>query len=150
MASSHRVHFFHLIWSTKERRNLILPKFQNELYQYIGGVVRNKNCSLLEIGGIANHLHLLVEISNLDHYTSLIRTVKTASTTWIKNTFPGIGFFAWQDGYGSFTVSCSQLDRVREYIKNQEEHHKTESFETEYLKLLKAHQTKFDDRYIFD
>ncbi len=150
MTSSHRVHFFHLIWSTKGRKDLILPKMQEELYAYIGGVVRKCKGSLLEIGGIANHLHLLVELSNLDHFTALIRNTKTASSAWLKEAFLECGSFAWQDGYGSFSVSTSQIEHVREYIRTQEHHHKKISFEEEYVKLLTLNRVNFDDRYLFD
>ncbi len=150
MASSHRVHFFHLIWSAKRRQNLILPKIQDRLYSYMGGVIRKSNAALLEIGGIANHVHLLVELSNLDHFTALIRNTKASSSSWLKQEFPECRQFAWQDGYGSYSVSYSQIERVREYIKNQEEHHKTQTFEEEYLKLLNACDVQYDMRYVFD
>jgi putative transposase len=150
MASSHRVHFFHIIWSTKARKNFILPKIQNKLYPYIGGVIRNSKGSLLEIGGIANHIHLLIEVSNLDGFTALIRNTKASSTSWLKKEFPECNTFSWQDGYGSFSVSYSQLIRAREYIKNQEIHHQNQSFEEEYIKLLDAHHIQYDPRYIFD
>jgi REP element-mobilizing transposase RayT len=150
MASSHRVHFFHLVWSTKGRKDLILNKMQDNLYAYIGGTIRKTGGSLLEIGGIANHLHLLVELSNLDHFTTLIRNTKTASTTWLKEEFSETEKFAWQDGYGSFSVSPSGLEQVREYIRTQEQHHKKYSFEQEYIKLLELHNAKFDKEYIFD
>lgn len=106
MASSHRVHFFQLIWSTKGRQDLILPKIQNKLYAYMGGIVRKTGGSLLEIGGIPNHVHLLVELSNLDRFTAL--------------------------------------------IKNQEQHHQTQTFEEEYLKFLNRSHVEFDDRFLFD
>ncbi len=150
MANSHRVHFFHFIWSTKERKNLILPKIQQSLYSYMGGIIRKNKGSLLEIGGIANHVHLLVEISNLDIYTALIRSTKASSSSWIKKEFIECRDFAWQDGYGSFSVSSSLIDRVREYIKNQEQHHQTQSYEEEYIKFLDVNKVKYDRRYVFD
>ncbi len=150
MASSHRVHFFHLIWSTKGRENLILPKTKNALYEYMGGIIRNTGGSLIEIGGIANHVHLLIELSNLDRFTALLRNVKSSSTTWLKQKYPDCRFFAWQDGYGSYSVSFSQLERTREYIRKQEEHHQRHSFEEEYLNFLKLNQVQFDPRFVFD
>ena len=136
MSSTHRVHFFHLIWSTKRRQNFILPKIQDKLYPYIGGIIRKSDGNLLEIGGIANHIHLLVEISNLTNYITLIRNSKASSTTFLKKEFPECQIFAWQDGYGSFTVNISLLDKVRDYIKNQEYHHRSQTFEQEYIKFL--------------
>ena len=148
MAGSHRVHFFHLVWSTKERRNLILPKMEERLYAYIGGIIRKK-ASLLEIGGIENHIHLLIELSNLDLFSTLIRDTKSHSTSWIKKEFPLNKDFAWQDGYGSFSVSSSQIEKTRNYIKNQKQHHQSFSFEQEFLQFLKVHKAQFDERYIF-
>ena len=150
MASSNRVHFFHLIWSTKERKNLILPKIQNRLYSYMGGVIRKSGGTLLEIGGIANHVHLLIELSNLESFTSLIRNTKASSSNWVKQEFPDCSYFAWQSGYGSYSVSYSQIEKVRAYIQNQEHHHKTLSFEEEYLNFLKTCNVQYDERYIFD
>ncbi|MDB6081596.1 MAG: transposase [Chlamydiia bacterium] len=150
MASSHRVHFFHLIWSTKGRADFILPKMQEPLYTYMGGVIRKTGGTLLEIGGIINHVHLLVELSNLEHFISLIRNTKTSSTAWLKQQYPECKNFAWQDGYGSFSVSYSQLEATRAYIQNQEKHHHNQSFEEEYAKVLKLHQVAFDPRYAFD
>lgn len=105
---------------------------------------------LLEIGGTANHVHLLVEISNLDHYTSLLRAVKASSTSWLKQNYPEAKNFGWQDGYGSYSASFSQIDNIRNYIKNQEEHHKKLNFEQEYLKFLNACEVSYDKRYVFD
>ncbi len=142
--------FFHLIWATKGRKDLLLPKIQNKLFPYISGIIRKNKGTLLEIGGIANHIHLLIELSILDGFTALIRNVKSSSTTWLKKEFFECNLFAWQDGYGSFSVSVSQLDRTREYIKNQEKHHQNQSFEDEYIRFLDIHQAKYDVRYVFD
>jgi Transposase and inactivated derivatives len=150
VASSHRVHFFHLVWSTKERKNLILEKMQEGLYAYMGGVIRKTNGCLLEIGGIANHVHLLVEVSNLDHFTTLVKNTKSASSSWLKQEFTETNHFAWQDGYGSFSVSYSNIERMRDYIRTQEIHHKKYSFEEEYVKLLNLHNKQFDEQYLFD
>lgn len=84
MTSSHRVHFFHLIWSTKGRKNLILPKMQNDLFSYMGGIVKKNGGSLLEIGGIENHVHLFLELSNVDKFTALLRNTKAVSSGWLK------------------------------------------------------------------
>ena len=146
--SSHRVHFFHLIWSTKDRKIWLLPKIQKQLYPYIGGIIK-KTGQLLEIGGMGDHVHLLIEMSNLDNFTSTIRNVKTGSSFWLKNEFPECREFAWQSGYASFSVSYSQLDSVRAYIQNQEKHHKKRSYEEEYLKLLHLHQAEFNEQYMY-
>jgi len=120
MASTYKVHIFHLIWSTKHRKNLILPKMKKELYGYMGGIIRKSDEQILEIGGIENHVHLLVKISNLDKYTSLIRNTKASSSAWIKTKFNEARTFGWQDGYASFTVNVSQIEKTRKCIQNQE------------------------------
>jgi len=150
MGSSHRAHYFHLIWSTKGRQDLILPKVQERLYPYMGGIIRKSRGVLLEIGGISNHVHLLVGVSNLDHFTALVRNTKASSSGWLKQEYPECLRFGWQDGFGSFTVSYSMVDTVREYIRNQEAHHQAQSFEEEYLKFLKLSGVEYDERYVFD
>ena len=115
MGSSHRAHYFHLVWSTKGRQDFILPKVQERLYPYMGGIVRKSGGVLLEIGGIPNHVHILVGVSNLDHFTALVRNTKASSSGWLKEEFPECLRFGWQDGFGSFTVSYSMVDTVREY-----------------------------------
>ena len=105
---------------------------------------------LLEIGGTEDHVHLLLEISNLGNFTSIIRNAKASSSAWVKKEFPELHFFSWQDGYGSFSVSYSQLEKVKQYIQQQEEHHKISSFEDEYLKLLNSCHAKYDNRFVFD
>jgi REP element-mobilizing transposase RayT len=116
----------------------------------MGGVIRKSGGTLLEIGGIANHVHLLVELSNLDHFTALIRNTKASSSTWLKQEFLECRHFAWQDGYGSYSVSYSQIEKVREYIKNQEKHHKTQTYEEEYIKFLNTCNVQYNKRYVFD
>ena len=116
----------------------------------MGGIVRKCNGALLQTGGIANHVHLLIELSNLDGFTSVIRTTKAASCMWLKQTFSEATSFAWQDGYGSFSVSKSQIEIVREYIRTQERHHQKFSFEEEYKKILDSHQVEYNEKYLFD
>ena len=149
MTNSYRVHFFHLVWSTKNRKKYLQPKIQETLYPYMGGIIRKSEGSLIEIGGMPDHVHLLVEISNLDRHASLIRNTKASSTAWLKKEFRECTDFAWQDGYGSFAVSTSLIDNVRDYIRNQERHHATQSYESEFLKLLELNKVSFDPRYVF-
>ncbi len=147
MAHSFRSHYFHLIWSTKDRRDLITEEIQSRLYAYMGGIVRNHQCSLLKIGGTANHVHLLIIASSLDKFTHLIRDLKAKSSLWVHHHFPQHQQFAWQEGYGSFSVSYSAHQTVKNYIENQEEHHKIYSFEEEFLYLLEKNNIKYDERY---
>lgn len=150
MARSYRVHYFHLIWSTKGRKNFITDEIKEKLYPYINGIIKNTGGCILEIGGIENHVHLLVEISNLDNFTNLIKNTKSYSSSWVKKQFPIANNFAWQDGYGSFSVSYSQIDKVKTYIQNQKEHHKDRSFEDELLLLFKLNNVPYELKYVFD
>ena len=149
MAHSHKGHFFHLIWSTKKRTKWIDSEIQSRLYPYMGGIVRNYNGSLLEIGGIPDHVHLLISLRNLDKYSYLLRDVKSHSTLWIHKNFPTLKEFEWQEGFGSYTLHASFVDVVRNYIKNQEKHHQRKTFREEYLEFLKKFQVTHDERYIF-
>ena len=149
MASSHRIHLFHLVWSTKNRINSILPAMEERLHAYIGAIIRENKGHLLAIGGISNHIHLLIELSNLDGFTALVRNVKSSSSAWIKKNFKEQSSFAWQDGFGSFSISHSHIDRTREYIQRQKQHHQNESFEDELIKFLQYHGIKFDKQYLF-
>ncbi|MBI2743349.1 MAG: IS200/IS605 family transposase [Chlamydiales bacterium] len=148
MSHSYRIHFFHLIWSTRERRCWITSGLQSSLYSYIGGIVKKQNGHLIEVGGMSDHIHLLVEVSNLDKFSHLIRDVKASSSLWIHKQSHDLKDFAWQEGYGSFSVSFSGLEEVKKYIQNQKQHHSTMSFEEEYLKFLACHRVKYDDRFV--
>jgi REP element-mobilizing transposase RayT len=148
MTHSYRLHYFHLIWSTKQRLPHIAPDVQSRLYPYLGAITRNHSGKLLEIGGMSDHVHLLIELSLLDKFSHFIRDLKASSSQWIHKNFPSLHDFAWQEGYGSFSVSYSALQDVQKYIQNQEQHHATMSFEEEYLKFLKHHHVKYDERFV--
>ena len=149
MAHSHKAHFFHLIWSTKNRTKWIDLEMQSKLYPYIGGIVRNSKGSLLEIGGMPDHVHLLVTLRDLDKYSYLLRDVKAHSTLWIHKNFPTLEKFEWQEGFGSFSLHFSMIDTVRNYIKNQEKHHQTMTYEEEYLKFVDGQNVEYDKRFVF-
>jgi putative transposase len=150
MAHTYRNHYFHLIWSTKKRQPFIDTSYQERLYQYIGGIIRKHGANLIEIGGVSDHVHLLIMLGNLDHYSALIRMIKADSSRWVHKEWKDKQNFAWQDGYGSFAISYSHTDAVREYIKTQEDHHKKVSFETEYIHILEKNGVEYDPRYVFD
>ncbi|NGX42000.1 MAG: hypothetical protein K940chlam7_00274 [Chlamydiae bacterium] len=116
----------------------------------MGGIVRNLNGTLLEIGGMPDHVHLLVYLTNLDKYSHFIRDVKAHSSLWANKNYPTLDKFEWQKGFASLTVSYSSLEGVKNYIKNQEEHHKTMTFEEEYLKFLDGQNVKYDKRFVLD
>ena len=148
MTHSFRSHYYHLIWSTKNRKKMITPDIQPRLYAYIGGIIRSHEGHLLSIGGIDDHVHLLITAITPDKFSSTIRDAKSRSTVWIHETFPTHRYFSWQEGYSSFSISYSAIEKVIEYINNQKEHHKIITFEEEYLKLLKRHNIKIDERFV--
>ena len=148
MTHSYRVHYFHLIWSTKNRTPWIDKEMQERLYPYLGGITKNHKGKLIEVGGMPDHIHMLIELSFIDKFSHFIRDLKSCSSLWIHQTFSEKKDFAWQEGYGSFSVSFSVLEKVRDYIRNQEEHHTQESFDQEYLKFLKHHRIQYDERFV--
>ncbi len=147
MTHSYKVHFFHLIWSTKQRKSQISSNVQPHLYSFMASTIKHNSGKLREIGGMPDHVHLLVELKTLDKFSQFVRNVKNSSSLWIHKNFPELHDFAWQDGFGSFSVSFSSLDDVKKYIQNQEKHHVSMSFDEEFLKFLTCHNVKYDERF---
>jgi REP element-mobilizing transposase RayT len=114
----------------------------------MGAIIRNHKGKLIEIGGMPDHVHLLIELSSLDKYSDFLRDIKASSSLWIHKTYSDLANFGWQEGFGSFSVSYSALDSVKNYIQNQILHHATMTFDEEYLKFLKLHNVKYDDRFV--
>jgi putative transposase len=142
-----RVHF---IWSTKNREPLIREDFQADLYAYIGGILRERKHVLLSAGGIADHIHLLVGMHPQQSISDLVRDVKSNSSIWIHENQTGLGGFAWQSGYGAFSVSQSAVSQVSHYIDNQKEHHGATSFKSEFIKFLERHGIEYDEKYVWE
>ncbi len=140
----------HVVFSTKHRERWITADVAEQLYPYIGGIVRSEKGSLYDIGGIEDHVHLYLRWRPDGSISDLMRAVKAGSSKWIHETFPKLGAFAWQEGYAVFSVSKSQEEAVKKYLANQREHHAREDFPSELLKLLRAHEVEFDERYVFD
>ena len=140
----------HIVFSTKHREPWITPDIAERLYPYIGGIVRAEKGILHDIGGIEDHVHIYLRWRTDESVSNLMRTVKSRSSKWIHDTFQTLGTFAWQEGYGVFSVSKSQEIAVKKYIAGQAEHHKKEDFKSELLRLLRAHVVEFDERYVFD
>ena len=140
----------HLVFSTKRREPWIAPSIAPRLYEYIGGTLRAHKCVLLGAGGMADHLHLLISVGRETSAADLSRTVKANSSRWIHETYPDMSFFEWQAGYGAFSVSFSGVKDVKRYIDQQEEHHRTMTFQDELRLLLKKHELEWDERYAWD
>ncbi len=139
----------HLVFSTKHRRHQIDAELQPRLFEYIGGILRNHSSSLVATGGVADHVHLLASLGRTLSVAEAIRLIKSNSSEWLHDDV-GRPDFQWQDGYGAFAVSCSDIERVTRYLANQEEHHRKLSFQEEFLELLRRHNLKWDDRYVWD
>ncbi len=150
MANTFTNLLFHIVFSTKHREPLIHPLLRDRLYGYIGGILREEGGILLEIGGMPDHVHLLTRLKADRSVAETVRTVKSGSSKWAHQTFPENAQFAWQVGYGAFSVSESQVATVRHYISTQEEHHTRLSFKDELIALLRKHGIEFDERYLLD
>ena len=145
---------YHIVFGTKFRRKSIQSEFVTPFYEYIGGTIRNRKGHLIQIGGIEDHLHLLVGLPATISISDSVRDIKANSSKWINenasDTKNGKDKFEWQIGYGAFTVSYSHIELVQKYIVGQREHHKTKSFEEEYIELLRKHDIQFERRYLFE
>lgn len=141
---------FHIVFSTKHREPRITPEIQPRLYEYLGGILRSQNSKLIAAGGIADHVHLLVSLSKQLAISDALRDLKANSSGWIHDTFDDQKSFAWQAGYGAFAVSYSAIDDVKRYIANQAEHHRTKTFQEEFVEFLKRHHLEYDERYLWE
>ncbi len=150
MPQSYTNLIYHLVYSTKERQTLITNALQPRLYEYIGGMIRKRGGICLEIGGMSDHIHILAKLKPDSALSDIMRDLKANSTGWMHDVFPEMKDFTWQRGYGAFTVSSSQVKTVRDYIANQEEHHKKNgSFRDEFIKLLRVNEIEFDEKYLW-
>jgi REP element-mobilizing transposase RayT len=139
----------HVIFSTKNRQPLLRPKnVQNEIHAYLAGILKNLSCEAIQIGGTADHVHVLASLSRTISLADLIQRLKGASSKVLKEK--GIRQFSWQNGYGAFSLSESNVKSVAAYVENQEEHHRTLTFQEEFRVFLKKHRIPFDERYLWD
>ncbi len=139
---------YHIVFSTKHRERSLTIDNRKKLYQYIWGVLKNKKCHLYQIGGVEDHIHILTHIHPMVAPALLIKDIKLSSTDFIKKENIFKMFSGWQDGYGAFTYNFNSKDNLIEYIKEQEEHHKTESFLDEYKRILIEHNIEFNEKYL--
>lgn len=147
MPSTHLCLNIHLVFGTKNREPMISSEWMGNLHAYLGGTVRGLGAVPLEIGGVADHVHLLIGIKATHRLSDMVREIKSESSQWMHEQTGGRDF-AWQEGYGAFTVSPSQCDAVRTYIQNQVEHHRKRTFREEYMELLKRAGVEFDERFV--
>lgn len=149
MANTYTQLYFHIVFAVKGRQNHISEKWKVELYKYISGIISNKEQKLMIINGMPNHIHLLIGSKPNFNLSDLVRDIKANSSKWINEKGFVIGKFEWQSGFGAFTVSQSGIDRVIEYIKNQEKHHSKKSFREEYIEILNNYEIDFNNEYLF-
>lgn len=150
MANTYSNLFYHIVFSTKGRKDLIDRNVEERVWAYIGGIARKHQLIAIQVGGIENHIHVLILAKPKIAPSQIVQWLKGESSRWIHETFPGLAKFEWQDGFGVFSVSKSNVPDVVEYIKNQREHHQKQTFEDEYLSMLKLNGINYDERYVFD
>jgi putative transposase len=141
----------HTVFSTKERRPLLRDKpLREEMHRYLGGILTNLECQPIIAGGVEDHVHLLCALSRTCNAADMVKELKRGSSLWLKTKGLKLSEFAWQSGYGIFSVGFSQIESVRDYIAGQEEHHRKVSFQDEFRQLLLRYEIEFDERYVWD
>jgi putative transposase len=148
MPSTHTSLHYHLVFSTRDRVPSIRTEVRERVHAYLGGVIRGIGGTPLEVGGVADHVHLVIGLKPVHPLADVMRTLKGDSSKWMHSEI-GIRDFAWQEGYGAFTVSQSNVEAVRAYVRNQEEHHRKRTFQEEYVEFLQKMGLEYDDRYLW-
>jgi len=142
--------YIHIIFAVKGRENLISVNWRDELHKYISGIIRNKEQKPIIVGGMADHIHVLVGLRPAMSISDLVRDIKNNSSKFINDRKLVNGRFSWQEGYGVFSYSHSDVDKVYNYILNQESHHQKKTFKGEYSDLLKDYEINYDEKYLFE
>jgi REP element-mobilizing transposase RayT len=142
--------YYHCVFSTKERQPLIPPGLQERLWPYLGGIARQNEMKAIEIGGVVDHVHMLLSLPSTLSIAKAMQLIKGGSSKWVHESFPEHRLFAWQVKYGAFGVSVSLLDKTVHYIQRQAEHHRKMTFQEEFLALLKKHRIDYDERYLWE
>ena len=148
MPSTHLSLHYHVVFSTKGREPMIPPSWREQLHAYLGRVAANVDAVPQIIGGTGDHVHLLLGLRATHSLAEVVRRIKAVSSTWVHEDIK-LPAFAWQEGYGAFTVSASKRQAVHDYIANQEEHHRRRTFQEEYLELLQRSGVEYDERYLW-
>ena len=148
MPSTHLSLHYHIVFSTKERRSLIDESYRERLHAYLGGAIRTAGGAAEAVGGVADHVHLLLGLRATHCLANVVRDIKAASSEWVHQEIKQARF-SWQEGYGAFTVSASQIDTVKRYIANQHKHHFKKSFQEEYREMLVKSRIQFDEKYLW-
>ncbi|MEP6818586.1 MAG: IS200/IS605 family transposase [bacterium] len=149
MAGKYLSLLVHFTWSTAGREPWIEAGMRDDLYSYIGGIMKNKNAKLISAGGMFDHIHLYASMPSTISIADFVNAVKSNSSRWIHEYSSQLRGFAWQEGYGAFSVSKSEEGKVIRYVSNQEEHHRKRTFKEELIGLLEKHGIEYDKRYIW-
>jgi len=150
MANTYTQIHIQAVFTVQNRESLISKTWKDELYKYITGIIQNNQHKLLAINGMPDHIHVLIGLRPTQSVSDVLQDIKSNSSKWINEKKLVKGKFSWQEGFGAFSYSKSELDRVINYIDNQPMHHKKKTFIEEYLQLLQIHEINFDERYIFE
>lgn len=150
MAQSLANILIHIIFSTKKRQPMILQEIMQELYSYMAGIARTYESQVHEIGGVEDHVHILVSLPRTLPLSKLVEDIKKGSSKWIKTKGSLYADFAWQNGYAAFSIGQSGYEDLRKYIQTQKDHHKNLSFQDEYRAFLKKYQIAYDEKYVWD
>lgn len=150
MANTFHQVYVQIVFSVKNRENLILPSKKEELHKYITGIIKNKNCKPIAINSMPDHIHIFIGLHPATQISELVKEIKKSTTEFIKTNMWFKTKFNWQTGYGVFSYSHSQIDRVFKYIMNQEEHHKKKTFKEEYKTFMNKYGVEYDEKYLFD
>jgi len=141
----------HTVFSAQQRRPFLRDKIlREELHHYLGGILTNLDCQPIIVGGVEDHVHFLCALSRTCEAAAMVKEVKRGSSLWLKTKSPDLQDFAWQNGYGIFSIGFSQVAPVRNYIAGQEKHHRKVSFQDEFRRLLRRYDIDFDERYVWD
>lgn len=149
MSHSYTSCLFHCVFSTKERRKTITPELAERLWPYLGGIARENEMKILAVGGVEDHVHILLGLSPNMPLAKAMQLIKGGSSKWIHDTFPDHRGFAWQEGYGAFSIGISQIEDTIAYIGSQAEHHRNRTFEEEFIAILRKHGIEYDERYVW-
>jgi putative transposase len=149
MANTYSKIYLHFVFAVKNRISLVGTSWKTDLYKYITGIVANHGHKVYSINGMPDHVHILVSMSPKQSPSELMHDVKRSSSTWINENKLVVGKFAWQEGFGVFSYSESQVDTIVKYINEQEKHHKIRTFQEEYIEFLKLFNIEYDERYTF-
>ena len=147
MSSTHLSLHYHIVFSTKERRELIADEWQNRLHKFVGGCIKTLGGIPEAIGGTRDHVHILIGLRATHRLADVVKAIKVASSKCIHDEL-NHKLFSWQNGYGAFTVSVTQIENVKNYILNQEIHHRKKNFQEEYIGILKQANVDYDERYL--